>query len=70
MFSADPGGELPPYPDTLSRAFLDARKKAGLPDDLNLHSLRHFQATALDTVMTIFRASRSDRFTIVSGTLL
>ncbi len=51
VFSADPGGELPPYPDTLSRAFLTARKAAGLPEDLHLHSLRHFQATALDSVV-------------------
>lgn len=51
MFSAEPGGEVPPYPDTMSRAFTSARKKAGVPSDVRLHSLRHFQATALDTVI-------------------
>ena len=50
-FSAEPGGSVPPYPDTVSRAFMTARKQAGLPADLRLHSLRHFQATALDTVV-------------------
>jgi integrase len=50
-FSAEPGGLVPPYPDTISRAFTKARKAAELPDDLRLHSLRHFQATSLDTVI-------------------
>ena len=51
VFSAEPGGEIPPYPDTLSRAFTKARTAAKLPADLHLHSLRHFQATSLDTVI-------------------
>jgi len=51
VFSAEPDGQLPPYPDTLSRAFLKARLAAKLPADLHLHSLRHFQATSLDTVI-------------------
>jgi integrase len=51
VFSADPGGSLPPYPDTVSRAFTKARIAAGLPADLHLHSLRHFQATSLDSVI-------------------
>lgn len=50
-FSADPDGKVPPYPDTLSRAFNKARVVAKLPSDLHLHSLRHFQATSLDTVI-------------------
>ncbi len=50
-FSADPDGEVPPYPDTLSRAFNKAVIAAKLPPDLHLHSLRHFQATSLDTVI-------------------
>lgn len=50
-FSAEPGGLVPPYPDTISRAFTKARKAARLPEDLRLHSLRHFQATSLDTVI-------------------
>jgi integrase len=51
VFSADPGGILPPYPDTISRAFTKARVAAKLPADLHLHSLRHFQATSLDAVI-------------------
>ncbi len=51
VFSAEPDGSLPPYPDTVSRAFTKARLAAGLPADLRLHSLRHFQATALDAVI-------------------
>jgi integrase len=50
-FSAEPGGLAPPYPDTISRAFTKARVAANLPEDLRLHSLRHFQATSLDTVI-------------------
>ncbi len=51
VFSADPGGVLPPYPDTISRAFTKARVAARLPAELHLHSLRHFQATSLDSVI-------------------
>ncbi|HLG66509.1 MAG TPA: site-specific integrase [Acidimicrobiales bacterium] len=51
VFSSAPGGEVPPFPDTFSRAFSKARKAAGLPADLHLHSLRHFQATSIDTVV-------------------
>ena len=50
-FSAEASGEVPPYPDTISRAFAAARKLAQLPTDLHLHSLRHFQATELDAVV-------------------
>jgi len=52
VFSAEPGGDVPPYPDTVSRAFTTARKRAGVPADVRLHSLRHFQATALNTVVS------------------
>jgi integrase len=51
VFSAQPGGLIPPYPDTISRAFTKARTAADLPGDLRLHSLRHFQATSLDAVI-------------------
>jgi integrase len=51
IFSADPGGATPPYPDTVTRAFTKARVAAGLPAELHLHSLRHFQATSLDVVV-------------------
>jgi integrase len=51
VFSAEPDGGRPPYPDTVSRAFTKARKAARLPGDLRLHSLRYFQATSLDCVI-------------------
>jgi integrase len=51
VFSAEPGSQFPPHPDTLSRAFSAVRVEAKLPADLHLHSLRHFQATSLDAVI-------------------
>jgi integrase len=51
VFSAEPGGTTPPYPDSVTHAFTKTRNAAGLPKDLHLHSLRHFQATSLDTVI-------------------
>ena len=51
VFSAEPGGAVPPYPDSVSHAFTKARNAAKLPKDLHLHSLRHFQATSLDAVI-------------------
>jgi integrase len=50
-FSSEPGGLIPPYPDTMSHIFSRVRTLANLPGDLHLHSLRHFNATALDTVI-------------------
>jgi integrase len=52
VFSFEPGGETPPYPDFYSHEFAKVRKRAGVPADLHLHSLRHFQATLLDAVVT------------------
>jgi integrase len=52
VLSLMPGGELPLHPDTLSKAFSRARKRAGVAADIHLHSLRHFQATALDSVIS------------------
>jgi integrase len=52
LLSMEPGGEQPLHPDSLSKAFSRARIDAGLPPDLHLHSLRHFQATALDTIVS------------------
>jgi integrase len=52
VFSAEPGGEVPPHPDSVSHAFAKARRVAKLPKDIHLHSLRHFQATSLDPVIT------------------
>jgi len=44
-FSYEPGGRLPPHPDTMSHVFTKIRQKAGVATDVHLHSLRHFQAT-------------------------
>lgn len=52
LLSIDPGGETPLHPDTLSKAFAKARKAADVPADVHLHSLRHFQATSLDSVIS------------------
>ncbi len=51
VFSYEPGGSTPPYPDTMSHSFSLVRKKAGVALDIHLHSLRHFQATILDPVI-------------------
>ena len=51
VFSAEPGGLVPPHPDTVSHSFTKVRVAAKLPKDLHLHSLRHFQATSLDAVI-------------------
>jgi integrase len=51
IFSSEPGGGIPPHPDSVSHSFIKVRVAAELPKDLHLHSLRHFQATALDTVI-------------------
>ena len=52
VFSASPGGALPPHPDSMTHALPRIRNKAGLPADIHLHSLRHFHATALDPVIS------------------
>jgi len=52
IFSYEPGGASPPYPDTLSRAFIELRKLAAVAPDIHLHSLRHFQATILDPIIS------------------
>lgn len=50
--SYEPGGAIPPYPDTLSRSFIELRKLAAVAPNIQLHSLRHFQATILDPVIS------------------
>jgi integrase len=50
-FSFDPGGTIPPHPDAMSHLFSKARDAAEVARDVHLHSLRHFQATALDPVL-------------------
>jgi integrase len=52
VFSASPGGTVPPHPDSMSHALTRIRDQAGLPSDIHLHSLRHFHATALDPVIS------------------
>ena len=52
VFSVEPGGEQPPHPDSMSHAFSRVRKLAGVAPDVHLHSLRHFQATVLDPVLS------------------
>jgi integrase len=51
-FSFEPGGKTPPYPDVMSHAFASLRKRAKVASDIHLHSLRHFQATVLDSVVS------------------
>lgn len=52
VFSAEPGGRVPPYPDAMSRAFARVRVRAGVAEDLHLHSLRHFHATVVDPIIS------------------
>jgi integrase len=51
VFSYEPGSVEPPHPDTMSHEFTKVRTKAKAAKDIHLHSLRHFQATALDRVV-------------------
>jgi integrase len=52
VFSAEPGGERPPYPDWASHLFGIIRAKAKVGKDVHLHSLRHFHATMLDPIVS------------------
>jgi integrase len=52
VFSFQPGGLVPPYPDSLSHAMTRVRRKARVAEDIHLHSLRHFHATMLDAVIS------------------
>lgn len=52
VFSFEAGGGIPPYPDTISHAFIRVRKLANVAADIHLHSLRHFQATAIDSIIS------------------
>lgn len=52
VFSNEPGGQTPPYPDGISHTFTLVRDAAGIAADVHLHSLRHFHATALDPVIS------------------
>jgi len=52
VFSFEPGGMAVPHPDSLSKAMARLRRKASLPADIHLHSLRHLHATAVDAVVS------------------
>lgn len=52
LFSFEPGGRVPPYPDSFSHAMARIRDRAGVGREVHLHSLRHFHATVLDPVVS------------------
>jgi integrase len=52
VFAPELPGILPPHPDSMSHVFRRIRDAAGIANDVHLHSLRHFQATALDPVIS------------------
>jgi integrase len=52
VFSTEPSGLAPPHPDGASHAFRTVQARAGVAADIHLHSLRHFQSTQLDTVLS------------------
>ncbi len=52
VFSFEPGGRRPPNPDWMSHSFATVRQRAGVADDVHLHSLRHFHATTVDSVIS------------------
>lgn len=52
VFSVAPDGTERPNPDSMSHAFARVRALAGVASDVHLHSLRHFQSTELDAVIS------------------
>jgi integrase len=52
VFASEVPTSSPPHPDSMSHAFARLRERAGVPADVHLHSLRHFQATVLDPVIS------------------
>jgi integrase len=52
IFSTEPSGATPPHPEPLTHMFRRLRALANVRPDIHLHSLRHFQATALDPVVS------------------
>ncbi len=52
VFSTDPTGLAPPHPEPMTHGFRRVRAAAGVSEDIHLHSLRHFQATELDAVIS------------------
>lgn len=49
VFSFEPGGTTPPHPDVMSHAFANVRDRAKVASDVHLRSLRHLQATVIDS---------------------
>jgi len=45
VFARDPLGVEPWRPDSMTHRLVDARRKAGLGDQVRLHDMRHFLAT-------------------------
>lgn len=52
VFSFEAGGSTPPNPDNVTHAFAVIRARAGVAKDVHLHSLRHFHATQIDSVVS------------------
>jgi len=52
VFSVDTSGVTPPHPDGMTHAFSTVRTRAHIADDVHLHSLRHFQSTRLDPIIS------------------
>jgi hypothetical protein len=52
VFATELPGDPPPHPDGISHTFRRIRAAARVPADVHLHSLRHFQATALDPIIS------------------
>jgi integrase len=52
VFAPELPGINPPHPDSVSHVFRRIREAAGVASDVHLHSLRHFQATVLDPVIS------------------
>lgn len=51
-FSSEPDGSRPASPSAMSHSFARIRDKAGVSKEVHLHSLRHFQSTVLDSVIS------------------
>ncbi|MGH9124747.1 MAG: hypothetical protein ACRDZ8_08470 [Acidimicrobiales bacterium] len=52
VFSVEPDGMAVPHPDAFSSNFRKLCDKAVVASDVHLHSLRHFQTTELDSVVS------------------
>jgi integrase len=51
-FASELPGTNPPHPDWFSHTFADLREQTKVASDIHLHSLRHWQSTALDSVLS------------------